>query len=197
MLIRSTVLIVALFALSFQSLSQEVEPKTINEAFDKIMKDHATWEIYKVVPVTKMKDFQNKLSDSVASKEQEVAGLQKNIETLGSEITVANDKIAELQKELGESQTKNDEITFLGMDFSKTLYQVIVWLIIGLLFILIILVYLMYVRSNSTSSQSKKEVDDLREELEKQRTQAHEKQVKLKRELQTAENLINEKGIRS
>lgn len=179
-----------------QEEKQEFVPTNINEQFDKILKDHATWEIYKVVPVKKMNAFKTALNDTIRKKENKIIALKKMVDDAEAKTQMEEEKVSNLQVTLDSSQLKNNEITFLGITFSKTPYQFMVWSLIVVLVILIVIFYLMFLRSNSISSQSRREVEQVKKELEDLRTKAHEKQIKLKRQLQTAENLLNEKGLK-
>ncbi|MFY0600578.1 MAG: hypothetical protein JXR03_12980 [Cyclobacteriaceae bacterium] len=198
MISRSINVIAVLCLFVFPSFSQEEQaPENIEGVFDQLMIDYATWDIYKVVPVTTLESFGKALKDSVGKKDANILELKKDIDAKASKIASLEENAASLTLELEQSNAKNDEITFLGIPLSKTLYQVIVWSLIIGLFLLAIFAYMLFLRSNKVTSQYKKDIEATQKELEDQRTKAHENQLKLKRQLQTAENLINEKGIRN
>lgn len=192
-----TLIIILSSFLAFSQATEEVlVPKSINDQFDKILNDHKDWEIYKVVPVTKMNAFKKALNDTISKKEAKIKNLVTQIEDGTTQIEDERKKVETLKAELALSDEKNDEIVFLGISFAKTPYQVMVWSIIVVLIILMVFFYLMYLRSNSISTHSRKEIEQVKNELEELRTKAHEKQIKLKRQLQTAENLLSEKGLK-
>ncbi|MEQ9022021.1 MAG: hypothetical protein RLN82_04575, partial [Pseudomonadales bacterium] len=102
-------------------------------------------------------------------------------------------ELAEVQARLDESLELNDTIYFLGIPFSKVGYHIMVWVIIIALAVLGVMAYFMFIRSNSVTKRAKREFDSLQAEYEEHKTKARETQVKLKRELQTAVNQLNER----
>lgn len=198
---KTLILLCINFLLIQNAVSQEKEvkpaPTTIGESFDQLMSEYGTWDIYKVVPVTRMEQFSKSLTDTMKLKEARIQQLAGKIRNQQVKIDAANEKIAGLNESLEQSESTNDKIAFMGIDFQKSGYHVMMWALVAILFFLAALAYLLFIRSNKLTNQSRKECENLKKELEDQRTKSHENQLKIKRELQTAVNLLTEHGIRT
>lgn len=176
--------------------SEVVETSDITDSFQKLVKDASTWENFKVIPIAKVQAFGNQLEDSTSQSQIKIEQLTEKIADQKVRIDSSKSSIDTLQASLDESQRTNDEISFVGFSFSKNGYHIFVWLIICILALIIVVIYMLYLRSNSLTRQYKRDLEQVREELENQRSKAHENQVKLKRELQTMMNLMSEKGVK-
>ena len=75
---------------------------------------------------------------------------------------------------------------------SKTGYHWMVWILIFTLLTVAILIYLYAISMVSSGKRIKKDHEYLRREFESHKDRSRENQVKLKRELQTAVNTIEE-----
>ena len=95
---------------------------------------------------------------------------------------------------LDASLAQNGSIDFLGLSLSKLSYHIIVWSLILILTGLGLFAYTMFFRSNKLTVRHRKELEDLEREFERHKQAAREKQVKLKRELQTAINRLDSRG---
>jgi uncharacterized protein YlxW (UPF0749 family) len=191
---RFFILLLLLQPFSISLYGQESAASDITDSFDQILEEHRTWETYKVVPVTRMEAFANALKDSVEAYNQKIASLSNAVKENQQQLDKAREDVSQLRVELSESERRSDEILFLGMAFGKASYHTLVWGLIVLLFGFSAFTYLLFLRSNRVTRVSKKEREDLMEVLEEQRTKSREREVKLKRELQTVINQLNERG---
>ena len=103
--------------------------------------------------------------------------------------------MASTQEALESSNSLNGSIGFLGMEVSKTGYNIFVWIIIAALAIGIGAVFMLFQRSNAVTTQTKKTFKELEREYNAHKEKARETQIRLKRELQTALNALNEQKV--
>ena len=183
--------LILLFA--YVAIPQSFGQETLQEKYDDMIESTETYEQYKVIPRTRLNGFWSEVSDSlnqnkIVQKEQQNTILDQQAENVRV-AAVAKD----LEAQLSESLDQNDTIYFLGIPFSKIGYHLMVWLIIVALAVLGVISYLMFMRSNSVTSRVKKEHEELIAEFDAHKDKARETQVKLKRELQTAINSLNER----
>ena len=183
--------LILLFA--YVAIPQSFGQETLQEKYDDMIESTETYEQYKVIPRTRLNGFWSEVSDSlnqnkIVQKEQRNTILDQQAENVRV-AAVAKD----LEAQLSESLDQNDTIYFLGIPFSKIGYHLMVWLIIVALAVLGVISYLMFMRSNSVTSRVKKEHEELIAEFDAHKDKARETQVKLKRELQTAINSLNER----
>lgn len=176
-------------------LSQS-ENVTIEQQFENVISRSETYSKYKVIAIDRLNNLVTAVNDSLSDASVEIGNLKSKIDTQKAQIGQLNEQIASLTTNLNESRGMNDQISFLGISFQKTTYNVFVWSLMLALGIVLGLVYVMFKRSNLITRKTQKDLSALSVEFDSYKASAKEKQVKLKRELQTAINTINERGIK-
>lgn len=174
-------------------LSPALGQQTLQEKYDAMLEDTETYEQYKVIPRTRLNAFWSEAMDSLNLKQRSIRELRSETAEAKALAQQARGELAEVQAKLDESLELNDTIYFLGIPFSKVGYHIMVWVIIIALAVLGVMAYFMFIRSNSVTKRARREFDSLQAEYEEHKTKARETQVKLKRELQTAVNQLNER----
>ncbi len=184
--------------LSISSLAQE---ENLSDRFVRVMAESETYEAYKVIRIDRLNTFWQVVGDSLTAYQNSISGLNSTVEGLEVQITEQNKQIDELNSSLNQSKTLNDSIDFLGITFEKWVYHAIVWIVIAGLLVASIFFFGMYKRSNLITERSVKELAALTSEYDDFKDKSREKQVKLKRELQTTVNTLEEvrrsKAVRS
>jgi len=106
----------------------------------------------------------------------------KTVDSLKTQITAKDQKLAE----------KVEQINFIGMTVSLSIYNLIVW---GLIILLAIATFIVVARSASFRHEAHyrtKLYSELEDEFKGYKTKANEKEKKLARELQTERNKLDE-----
>ena len=186
---KLTFSILFISSVTVQSLAQE----TLQSKYDNMIESTETYEQYKVIPRTTLDGFWAEVADSLSVQAKTVSDLGSQLSSLQSTISTLESKNGEVQAKLDDSLTKNDTISFLNIPFSKLGYHLMVWLIILVLAVLGVIAYLMFIRSNKVTTRVKQDHEELIKEFDAHKDKARETQVKLKRELQTAINQLNER----
>lgn len=176
-------------AIVIQSVAQE----SLQEKYDNMLESTETYEQYKVIPRTNLNGFWAEVKDSLSQSAQTIRELRNQAADQQANTISHLAKVDDLQSQLDESLNLNDSIYFIGIPFSKVGYHLMVWLIIVVLAVLGVISYFMFMRSNRVTTRVKKEHETLIEEFEEHKSKAREAQIKLKRELQTAVNQLNER----
>lgn len=110
-----------------------------------------------------------------------------------SETTVANQikEIEDLKAKLGNTQTTLDQtneeknnMALLGMQTSKTNYNVIMWSIIAALTAFLLFFIYKFKNSNSLTKEAKHKLEEVETEFEEHRRNALEREQKVRRQLQ-------------
>lgn len=110
-----------------------------------------------------------------------------------SEATVANQvkEIDDLKAKLGNTQTTLDQtneeknnMSLLGIQTSKTNYNVIMWTIIAALTALLLFFIYKFKNSNSLTKEAKYKLEEVESEFEEHRRNALEREQKVRRQLQ-------------
>lgn len=171
------------------SLAQE----SLQAKYDNMLENTETWEQYKMIPRTTLNGFWSEVSDTLRANKAQIVTLKEQVIAEKAATLAASADAAQVQDKLDESLNLNDSISFLGISFSKVGYHLLVWSIIVILAALGAISYFMFMRSNRVTVRVKNEYDTLNDEFEEQKNKARESQAKLKRELQTALNALNER----
>ncbi|WMN06683.1 hypothetical protein QYS48_33330 [Marivirga arenosa] len=165
---------------------------TLSEQYQNMIESSETFEKYKVIPITKVNAFGDILSDSINSLNQKVTSSQNAKSKAERERDEAKSQMNDLNNKLEEAQNAVDEMPFFGMSMTKVTYNVIMWSIVIILLAGLVIVYIMFLNSFRLTRQAKKDKELVDQEIEDLRKRSHDKQVKIKRELQTALNKLEE-----
>ena len=195
----STLLIVLVFLFSsFHSFSQDsqeetTEPDNTLENQFRVMKSSSnTYQIYKVVKLTSLDEFWRTVSDSLKVERGEVKSLKAEVVGLNAEVSNLEGQIAVRDSHLEEQEFQIEHMSFLGMSITKGAYVTITWIIIFVLFFTAIILYFRFKSANRITVKAKNEYSELDEEFENHKKRARETESKIKRELQTELNTVQE-----
>lgn len=188
--IISKVLIFQFFILSsaFAQEEEKSQPSSLKEQFDELKSTSETYNEYKVIKTYKLNSFWNTVKDSLESDRNAIIERDQNIEGLQNEIKSLNDEVADLKARLDASEAMNDSITFIGIPLKKVTYNIICWsLILGLAGLAVYL-YASFKRGAIVKRNTVKQHEKLVDEFEEYKKNSRERQIKLKRDLQTEVN---------
>ena len=188
--LKSGAICLALFALAIVAQGQEEE--TLNGKFQNLVESSETFNQYKVITKTNLDAFWSEVMDSLRQDDKAIVDLNTEVASQKVAIDTLTRSKQSISSELEASLNANDSISFLGIAFSKLGYHILVWSIILVLTVLGLIAYLMYMRSNKVTTRSKKDLDSLQVDYDDLKNRSREKEVKLKRELQTALNTLEE-----
>jgi len=169
---------------------------TIDQQFEVFYETKTSvWQEYKLVKTPRLREFWNIVSDTVSDKRSQIAKGKMEIQKLNKELELTNQKLAETNELLVQSNSLNHSILFIGIEFNKSFYNAMVWLIILGLTIAIGAIYLLFMRSNQVTKEAQKALVSVEKEFKDHKDSTREAQIKLKRELQTALNTIHENRL--
>lgn len=185
----------ATFFASILSSAQDQEPVapvTLNEKFNELKTTSETYEQFKVITTTRLDDFWKEVQDSLKVQKENSVRLLTEVTERKLEAEQLQSKMDGVSAELEKAQSNTTTISFLGADIQKSTYHLVVWSIIAILLILCVIIWWTGKSGSSTAKQAKEDYDTISAELESTKNKAREAQVKLKRELQTALNQVEE-----
>ncbi|MFK7952664.1 MAG: hypothetical protein AB8B73_07430 [Ekhidna sp.] len=189
-----TLITISTFFISlFLTLEVGAQSPTLQQKYDSIIETSETFKQYKLIPERSINAFWSEVTNSMSQSDQRIEELEKEIVANQGTIKSLNTQVATVQANLDESLNANDSINFLGISFSKLAYHILVWVIIIVLIVLGLVAYFMFLRSNKLTTRFKKDLVSLTSEFDDHKDKARESQMKLKRELQTAMNQLNER----
>ena len=181
---------ILVFAIQFATKAQE--DANLSDQYQNMIESSETFKTFKVIPITDVNSFGKIMNDSISSLKKRVSSANKAKLTAEQERDSAKSKMTSLKSELEETQQAVDEMPFLGIPMSKITYNIVMWSIVIVLIAGLVIVYVMFLKSYRMTRQAKKDKELVDQELEDLRKRSHDKQVKIKRELQTALNKLEE-----
>ena len=184
---KTTIFFALLSILVFNGYSQ-----TLDEQFKELRDDSETFKVYKVIKQTELNSFWNTVMDSVGALKNEITKAEETIQNQSSEITNQKNIISTKDQEIEGLEFQTTHITVLGIDLYKEAFIVISFSIMGLLVITIVILFGRFRSSQTVAKQKVIEWKKVTQELEKLKKESLEKQMKLRRELQTQINKLNE-----
>jgi septal ring factor EnvC (AmiA/AmiB activator) len=113
-------------------------------------------------------------------------GAKLEIATLNSELTERKVEIETLNTDLGRAKNERDQairtkdtFTLLGIEMNKGVYSTVLWIIILILALFGALMFVLFKRAHVVTSQTHKELEDLKQEYEEHKKNSREKYEKL------------------
>ena len=173
--------------LSSVSYAQETvieDNNSIENQFDKIYRTSTTYQVYKVISKDGYQRLKLNVLDSLKFSKKIISEKES---LLSSEISSSKETktlLAETKLELEIALKKENSISVLGMQLSKTTYNLTLWsLIIALLLALSYFIF-KFSRSNVLTKEAKNNLVDVEQEFELHRKKTLEREQKLRRQLQ-------------
>ena len=181
-------IVILLFAL----VNAGVSAQTLNEQFTTLRDDAETFKVYKVIKQSELNDFWASVQDTIKNKDSRISAYKSQVENLESTQSTLKTTIEEKDAIVKEKEYAGSHISFMGIDFEKDSYIMLNVVIIALLIISIAVLVYKFKDNNKTARKKSSDYDRLDTEFENYKRNALEKQMKLRRDLQTARNRLEE-----
>lgn len=185
----------ALMAVIFSGLvlAQEGEsPNTLGAQYDKMIRVSYSYKGYLSIKQETIADFYKQAMDSVYAERTEVMALNEGIREDRLKTAECQKNLAEIKTALTESNALNDRIQFFGMSMTKVAYNSSALIVILTLLIFGVAAFVRYRSSSRNTTVAQNELSVLIDEHEELKKKARDREVELKRELQTALNRLEE-----
>lgn len=176
----------------FCLLGSVAQAQTLNEQFNELKDNSETFKSYKVIKETELNSFWNTVMDSVSIKEESIAASSATIERQEKEVAELKATIQEKDQLLEEKEYAGTHIEVLGIDFSKEGYKMFNLILISLLILTMAVLIYKFKDNNKIARKKSNDYNRLESEFEEYKRNALEKQMKLRRDLQTAQNRLEE-----
>lgn len=165
---------------------------TIDNQFDFVIKRSNRYQEYKVVRTDWLNTLKAHTLDSLKAIQDQLDGTRNVVNTQQSEIDNLKTELESTKATLDTTNSEKNSMALMGMQMSKTNYNLLMWAIIGLLLILLLIFIYKFKNSNSVTRTAKSNLADIEEEFEEHRRNALEREQKVRRQLQ--DELNKQKG---
>jgi hypothetical protein len=164
----------------------------ISDQFDYISKKSGNYRAdgvrYEVVKETNLYKLRKNVLDSLVAISKNTSELKSTISEHETTITSLNKKLKETTTSLTIVSEEKDNMSLLGASVSKGTYNMILWAIIGVLFLFLGLFIYKFRSSNILTQEAKQNLSELELEYEDHRRRALEREQKISRQLQDERN---------
>ena len=122
--------------------------------------------------------------DSLKTTYTDLANSEATVANQATEIEDLKAKLSNTQTTLNQTNEEKNNMALLGMQTSKTNYNVIMWTIIAALTALLLFFIYKFKNSNSLTKEAKHKLEEVETEFEDHRRNALEREQKVRRQLQ-------------
>lgn len=152
---------------------------------------------YKVVNLEDLNALWNNVQDQLAASKDELQSSQARVDALRQEVAQLTQRVDEQQAIVQESEHAATHISVLGIDVAKDKFEATFWITTAILLILLAGAIYQFKRSRNVTRRTQMNFMELQEEMEELRKTSLEKERRLRRELQTERNMMEEMGRNS
>ena len=184
-----TIVFGSIFILNFQSFAQS---DSLQSRYDQLLGKSETYQQYKVIVKKELDAVWMAAQDSIAASRKIIAQQQSEIKKINRELEDAKAAVLDAEEQRDETQQKLGTIGFMGITFSHGAYHSLVWSIIAVLAAAIVIIYGMALRARIVNRTTSSDYRMIQSEFEQFKERARSKETKIKRDLQTAINTLEE-----
>lgn len=168
----------------------QTQALSLSNQLTDIINRSESYEHYKVIKTNDLTKFRSTMLDSVNAYQGRIQNLETDLAALRADFTTLKEQFDQTQLQLEESEAQNASIPFLWTTMDKSVYNIIVWSLVALLAVAIGILYFRIKHVCAVVKRVKSAYSKIMDEYRTQRHQSVEKQMKLKRELQTVQNRL-------
>ncbi len=139
---------------------------------------------YEVVRTINLDKLRQNVRDTLEAFNKNKAELKGIISGNEASIASLNDKLEQTTANLNKVTEEKDSMSFLGLMVSKGSYNLIMWTMIIVLFLMLLLFIYRFRNSNYLTQEAKVRLSELEQEYEDHRRRALEREQKISRQLQ-------------
>jgi F0F1-type ATP synthase assembly protein I len=167
-------------------------PTTLNQKWDNMLSKSENYQNYKVIKTSELLDVWKSIQDSIVRFKAELVQERNRIKGQNAQIIQLQKQVSDVKEELNGVTTQKNSMSFLGMDVDKYVYTSALWMIILIVVGSCAVLFYLYTKSNKVTVQKITEYDQLSRSFEEYKQGKIEMERKLKREIQTNANMVEE-----
>lgn len=193
-----TIILSALFV-GVTNAQETSDARQLKEQFEELKSSSnsvqsSSGREYKVVNLQNLDALWNDVQNLLAASKEELIAYENKVDALNQEVAKLSEQVEEQRAIIHQSDHAASHINVLGIDIQKGKFEATFWIIIGILLVLLAGAIYQYKRSRDVTRRTQLNFMELQEEMEELRKTSLEKERRLRRELQTERNMIEELG---
>lgn len=154
---------------------------SIEEQFDYMVDKSSNYEEYKVIRKAWVNTFRSHFLDSLSTMRNEITSRQALINSKDVRIDSLNARLQQTREELQTAVKNRDSLTLLGISMYKNVYNGVMWTIIAGLIVGLAIFIGLFRRSNKVTVETKRDLNEVKDEFEEHRRKAREQMEVVKR----------------
>jgi len=158
---------------------------------------------YKVVKLRSLDALWKNVEDTLKARElkvkqarkgieQELVQAKKSLQEQEAQLQALKQENIQKEQEVQKSAHNVANISFLGIDMNKTTFVILSWGIIVVLLVILGVLFYLYKNSKYVTDEKVKAYNDIEQEFKNHKQTARDKELKVKRELQTEMNRVED-----
>lgn len=178
--------IIALFLSSFSLNAQEaaeeelsLDKGSISNQFDYVISKSSRYQDYKVVRETWLTRLKSHVADSLKNSRLELSQTQQVLQEKNNQVDSLKSQLQNTESKLESAIKEKNSIPLLGISTDKTVYNSVMIFILAALAIGLLIFIFLYKRSNTVTIQTKNDLEQIKEEFDKYRKNAREKEERM------------------
>ena len=179
-----TLIALLLSSVAFTQETTLEDTNSIENQFEELYKKSSTYQIYKVISKDKYQRLKLNILDSLKNLKKIIAHEQSLLLLEKTNIKETKTLLAKAEIDLNIALKKENSIDVLGVQLSKTAYNMLLWGIIVLLLSGLSYYIFKFFRSNILTKEAQNNLMDVEKEFEQHRKKTLVREQKLRRKLQ-------------
>ena len=181
--------------LNYPTKAQD-QPTTLDQQFQELKKKSNDYQDYEVIKKYTLNQFWNMVQDSVNDLKSDINDLQASLNNQEKEVNELTQQMQEQKSALEASQYESARMNFLGMLIRKDVFMTTPGIILGVLWVTVIVIGMKFRMNEKLTKRKKRDFEELSAEFEEYRKIVRQREIKIKRELQTVQNKLEEQRHR-
>jgi len=193
---KKITLFLSLIILINYSTHAQDQPSTLDQQFEELKKNANDYQEYEVIKKYTLNQFWNIVQDSVNDLESNINNLQATLNEQEKQVSELNQQMEEQKAALEESEYESARMSFLGILIPKDAFMTTAGIIFAVLVITLVVIGVKFRMNEKLTRRKKKDFEELSTEFEEYRKIVRQREIKIKRELQTVQNKLEEQRHR-
>jgi heme exporter protein D len=160
--------------------------------FQLLLTKSKTLDGYKLINPSRLSLFWKNVRDSLTGTRRQLLNSKLQATKYQAEITALKKQITGTKTSLASSNAKLNEISFIGLSFTKTSYNIFVWGFIGILITTLLIILFRSVKNVQEAKYRTALYEEVNQEYQNYKIKANDKEKKLARELQDERNKLED-----
>lgn len=167
-----------------QSTKKFIDTGSVKNQFEYLIDESNSYQDYKVVKAIWLSKLKSNVIDSLSDSKKKVSdnyGIMNSQKKLIDSLKI---KLADSKTAIANLNAEKESISFIGIQFEKSVFKTLMFVIIGILIILLLFFVTKFRQSNSITQQTRLSLKEAESEFETYKTKALEREQRAMRRLQ-------------